>query len=323
MILSAIVPTLNEKSHISTLITDFIANSPLPCEIFILDAGSTDGTIDIVNKLTEDYPNVILIKNEKKTVSHAFNVAYERTKGSYICLLGAHASYDKNYFKVCCEYLSKDEADVVGGFLTQRGKSAFGNALSFVMSNKFGVGNTEFRTIREKSFVDSVAFAIYKRELFDVVGLLDENIVRNQDDELHYRINSYGFRILMIPEVTATYFVRDSPIGLWKQYYEYGYYKPYVLRKVKKSIRIRHIVPSFFVGYLFFVLIFIISKNIILYFLIMPLILYLLIVICLSLSKFSNVKDFFYRIIAFFIIHCSYGLGFINGLFFRVGSNKH
>jgi GT2 family glycosyltransferase len=175
------------------------------------------------------------------------------------------------------------------------------------MSSKFGVGGTEFRTEQKKMYVDSVAFAVYKREIFEQVGLLDEELVRNQDDELHYRINNNNFKILMVPEMECSYFVRDSLTKLFNQYYWYGYYKPLVFKKAKSGIRIRHIIPSLFVIYILLLpLGLIISKMFLL-----PLIFYVILFFLHSKNKKVQKILLF---LAFINIHISYGIGFLLGL---------
>jgi len=317
MILSAIVPTFNEEKYIFSVISDFLANAPTPSEIFIVDAESTDKTAQIVKEFSQNYSNVHFVVNRKRTVSFAFNTAFSLTSGKYICLLGAHAKYDKDYFSIGCKYLEDNEADVVGGFLVQEGQTDFGIAVAFAMANKIGVGNTKFRTERKKTYVDSVSFALYKREIFEKVGLLDENIIRNQDDELHYRLNRYGYRLLMVPEISATYQVRNTMRDLWRQYFDYGYYKPYVIIKNPNGMKISHLVPMLFVFYLLILPLLLSIYTSRSLFILAPLFMYFCLIVGVSLTRPIQPIFFFNRILAFVVLHTSYGLGFIGGLFFK------
>jgi glycosyltransferase involved in cell wall biosynthesis len=310
MNISAIVPTLNEARYIGGIIEVFLKNAPQPSEIFVVDGGSTDGTQQVVNDLKAKYSNVHWVSNPKRYVSPGFNACFPQTSGKYVCLLGAHARYDDAYFTTCFNALEAGEADVAGGFLLQEGQGAFGQALAFAMSSKAGVGNTEFRTIRKRMLVDSVAFAVYRRTIFETTGLLDESLVRNQDDELHYRINAHGFKILMIPDVTSTYQVRSTPQALWRQYFDYGYYKPLVIQKVKGSVRLRHLIPALFVLYLF-------SLPLAFFWWpwALPIAAYLVLIGAVSGKGVDSLKSFLNRILAFVTLHTSYGAGFIKGIF--------
>jgi GT2 family glycosyltransferase len=255
------------------------------------------------------YPTVRLIDNPDKTATHGFNTAYKHAKGKYIAFVGAHAEYDNDYFKQALSYLEKNECDAVGGPLNQAGKGNQGEAIALVMSSKFGVGNTEFRTMKQKMYVDSVAFAVYKREVFEKAGLMDTSLRVNQDDEFHYRLNKLGFRILMVPEMRAKYYVRNNLKSLFKQYFNYGLYKPLVFKKVGGNVRLRHLIPSLFFLYcLFLPLVFILPIVVI------PVILYFIIITLASFSFNTNITVKLLSIPVFPVLHISYGMGFLLGV---------
>jgi GT2 family glycosyltransferase len=250
-----------------------------------------------------------LVNNEQKFVSYGFNKAFPLSKGKYVTLMGAHAQYPTNFFNTGVSSLEKNECDSVGGPLLQVGKTETGKAIAYAMSTKFGVGGTEFRTETKKMYVDSVAFAIYKREIFEKVGLLDEELIRNQDDEFHYRINAAGYRILMVPEMACVYYVRNTISGLFKQYFQYGLYKPRVFKKVRKGFRLRHMIPSLFVLYTW-------SLPLI-YLLPMWVVFLAIYIIFLFYYSFKNKLPFLQKLISLLVfptLHIAYGLGFLLGL---------
>lgn len=310
MQLSIICPTYNEINYIEKVCLSLVANDGIEKEILFADGGSTDGTKEKILELQSIYPNVYLIDNPLNSATHGFNTAFQYAKGKYIAFVGAHAEYEADYFKIALKYLEANECDAVGGPLIQKGKGLQGQAIACVMSSKFGVGNTEFRTMKERMYVDSVAFAVYNREVFQKAGLMDTSLRVNQDDEFHYRLNKLGFRILMVPEMKATYYVRDNLKSLFKQYFNYGLFKPLVFKKVGGNIRLRHLVPSFFVLYLLSLLF--------AYFfplLLLPLLIYILLITMVSFSFQKDVSVKIRAIPVFPILHTSYGLGFILGLF--------
>ena len=171
------------------------------------------------------------------------------------------------------------------------------------------MGGTEFRTSEKKQYVQSVAFAVYKKEVFEKAGLLDEQLIRNQDDEFHYRLNAMGFRILMVPELRCIYFVRDSITKLFSQYLQYGYYKPIVLKKVKTGLRIRHLIPAIFVLYIITLPL---TVLITLWFL--PLAVYTIGDIFFSFRNLNRVRVKIISLLVFPVLHISYGLGFLAGI---------
>lgn len=307
--ISIICPVLNEAAYVDTLVKKFLHSDGIEKEVFFLEAGSSDNTKAKLLELQKQHSNIHIVDNPQKYVSFGFNKAFPLTNGKYIAFLGAHADYPETFFSNAVKYLDSGECDVVGGPLKQAGKTDTGSAIAYCMSNKFGVGGTEFRTSTQKQYVQSVAFAVYKKEVFEKAGLLDEELLRNQDDELHYRLNEHGFRILMVPEMQCTYYVRGSIKGLFSQYFQYGNFKPLVLKKVSSGIRLRHLIPACFVAYFMSLPI----AAICLWWL-TPLVLYLLGDFVFS---FFNRLPFSQKLKAFIIfpsLHISYGSGFILGL---------
>ena len=114
-----------------------------------------------------------------------------------------------------------------------RGRLSHRPRVAVGMSHPLGVGNSYFRIgAAADRWVDTVPFGCYRREVFDRIGLFDEELVRNQDDELNLRLIKHGGRILLSPRIVCKYYARDSLAKLWRMYYQYGYFKPLVVRKL-------------------------------------------------------------------------------------------
>lgn len=309
MELTVIIPTLNEAGHIEELVNSIERLDDVFKEIIIADGGSEDGTQEKVFQLSQSNPRLHLVNNPDRYVSQGFNRAFQTATGKYISLVGAHAIYPPNYFSTCMKAITNGECDVAGGFLIQRGKTDMGKAISYAMSSKFGVGDTAFRTQNKRMYVDSVAFAVYDRKIFNVVGLLDEELARNQDDEFHYRLNRAGFRILMLPELEVVYYVRDSLKKLISQYYQYGYYKPLVFKKVSTGVRLRHLIPSLFVLYLFSL-----PLALLWVWWLIPVLLYTCLAAFFSMRTYAPFYIRLRMLSVFPSLHIAYGLGFLIGL---------
>lgn len=309
MKLSVIVPTLNEAKYINNLVNSIEKIDETEKEILIVDGGSIDGTRETVTTLISSHPNLKLIDNPAKYVSHGFNKAFKELNGEYIALVGAHATYPRNYFKECIRAIEEGTCEASGGFLLHKGKTDKGAAIARAMSSKFGVGDTDFRTNPNAMYVESVAFAVYHKKVFEKVGLFDESLIRNQDDEFHYRLNEAGYRILMLPNLQIEYFVRESFKKLFTQYFNYGLYKPLVFKKVRSGMRLRHLIPSLFIFYLISLPLTLI--NIIW---LVPLLIYSIFAIYFGWKGSGAWKDKIWTPIVFPILHIAYGWGFLKGL---------
>ena len=89
---------------------------------------------------------------------------------------------------------------------------------------------------------------IFREVAFDRIGVFDEDLVRNQDDELNARLLKQGGRIMLIPEVVSHYYARGSLGQVARMFYQYGYFKPLAAWKVGQIMTLRQVVPALFVG---------------------------------------------------------------------------
>ena len=95
--------------------------------------------------------------------------------------------------------------------------------------------------------MDTVHYGCWLRSTLLEIGLFDEELIRNQDDELNYRIRSRGGRLCQSPDIRSWYFPRSSLASLFSQYFQYGYWKVRVIQKHARSVALRHLVPVLFV----------------------------------------------------------------------------
>lgn len=243
------------------------------------------------------------------------NVGIKYSKKDIIIIFGAHAYADKDFIKNNVKALENPEVGCSGGPIKTISENETGKAIACAMSSPFGVGNALFRFAQKEMFVDTVAFGAYRREILDSIGYFDEELVRNQDDELNYRVIKAGHKILLSPKIKSVYYSRGSLSKLWKQYYQYGFWKVRVMQKHGKTASIRHLVPMAFVlTNLLGIILGLFFKPILCLWGI-EVIMYLL---CDFISSFKvskgNVGLMKYMPLIFPILHISYGLGFIAGL---------
>ena len=110
------------------------------------------------------------------------------------------------------------------------------------------MGGARSHQTNYEGYVDTVIYGCWKKSVFDRVGLFDEELVRNQDDEHNLRLVRVGGRIYQSPRIRSWYHVRGSLTALFRQYMQYGYWKVLVIRKHQMPASFRHVVPGAFVG---------------------------------------------------------------------------
>lgn len=319
--ISIIIPIRNEAQSIEKIIQSILSQTiDKDFEIIVADGNSSDGTREIIKNLQINNPNIILFDNPEKIVSTGFNRALTASKGNIIIRVDGHCEIAPNYLQKCLECLEKINADCVGGATEHVAPGLVGKSITIAQSSFFGVGGVSFRkNIGKGQYVDTLAFGAYRREVFDQIGGYDEELVRNQDDEFNFRLIQNGRKIWLDPSIKSKYYPRNSFIKLFKQYFQYGFYKIRVIQKRRGIASYRHVVPGLFVLTLLFGLsIFLFTgNNIPILSLCLPYLSFNLFATILVLIKTPfNIISVMMLPITFFILHISYGLGFLMGFIY-------
>lgn len=317
---SVIVPIRNEEKYIDKCIQSILKQDySLNClEVIFVDGLSKDRTREIIKNYIQEYPSIIkLLENPHKTVPYAMNIGIENSIGKYIVRLDAHSDYTYDYISKCIRTLEETGADNVGGLAITKGQGFLGEAFSRVLSSKFGVGNSGFRTNASSGYVDTVPFGAFKKSAFLKYGLYDERLTRNQDYELNYRIRKNGGKVFLNSNIKLTYYCRNTLSGILKQSYDNGKWNVITSRLCPGSMSLRHFIPLFF-------LLSIIILPILTFFvpnfgwlLMAELALYFLLDLVFSLKISSSAIQILMLIILFPMFHISYGLGSLIGLIIK------
>lgn len=310
--ISIVCPVYNEEKYIDGLMSFLLFVDQVEKEIFLIDGGSTDKTVEKIKHFAEKHESIFLLHNPDQYVPYALNLAIPKCTGDVIVRLDAHCEYDEDYFLKILEVFERTGADIVGGPTRTAFHTITQQAVGYAISTPFGVGNSRVHQLDFEGETDSVTFGAWRKDLFTDTGLFDTRLKRNQDDEFHYRAKSLGKKIYQSPEIKLYYYPRSGLSSLFRQYLQYGYYKPLVLKKIKSEIKLRHLVPSLFVIYL-------LASPVLLW--VHPVTGIFLVLYLLALLFFSFRNDLSFRgklicMAAYPIIHVAYGLGFIKGLIY-------
>jgi len=246
---SILIPVRNAARHIGRCL-DAVFQQDYPADltqVIIADGDSTDGTPEIIKERIRNVANAQLLHNERRIVPTAMNLMTLRATGDVIVRIDGHCEVPPDYVSRCVRHLAEDGVDGVGGSITTIGHTPLSGTIALAMSSPFGVGNSAFRTQLEKSLLaDTVPFPAYTSSIVDKAGPYDEELVRDQDDEYNYRIREMGGKLLLSGDINTRYYSRTSLPKLWKQYFEYGFYKVRVLQKHPKQMGRRQFVPPLF-----------------------------------------------------------------------------
>ena len=250
-LVSVIIACRNEVEFICKCLDSIIESTyPQHClEIIVVDGMSIDGTRDLVQGYTDRYRQIVMIDNPQQTTPVAFNKGIAASRGEVIVRLDAHAEYPDTYIEKGVICLDSRGVDVVGGpIVTLPGADTFvAHAISILLSTKFGVGNSPFRTGQAERFVKTVPFGVYRRSAIERVGGFDERLTRNQDNDLNARIANSGGRLLITPDLSAYYRSRPTLWGLAQYGFRTGYWNVASMGLGGSGMRPYHFVPLCFV----------------------------------------------------------------------------
>jgi glycosyltransferase involved in cell wall biosynthesis len=249
-LVTIIMPIRNEADFIERAIKSVLDNDypAEETEILVIDGMSDDGTREIVASLSKEDNRIRMLDNPKRIAPAAMNIGLKAARGDFFIRVDGHVEIPADFIAKSIRCLHEHPpAWVAGGYIKTVADSFAGKAIAAAMRSPIGVGNSRFRLGDYEGWVDTLAFGTHHKWVVDRIGYFDEELVRNQDDEFNLRIILAGGKIWMSKSIQSTYFSRGSLRKLWKQYFQYGFWRIRTLQKHKRPASFRQIVPLLFV----------------------------------------------------------------------------
>lgn len=246
-----IMPIRNEADFIERAIRSVLDNDypPRKMEVIVADGMSDDGTREVVQQIADIDTRVILIENRGRIVSAGLNEGLQVCKGDIFIRIDGHAVVPRDFVRKSVEcLLEHPDAWVAGGYWKTMSRGYVGEVIAAATQSPVGVGNAKHRLGNFDGWVDTVPYGAHHKWILDKVGYFDEELVRNQDDEFNLRIILAGGKIWMSSLIHSTYYARSSLKKLWRQYFQYGFWRIRTLQKHGKPATFRQVVPVLFVS---------------------------------------------------------------------------
>lgn len=250
---SIIIPCRNEEMFINRCLDSIFAQDypKDKMEVIIIDGASTDKTREIIELKKKEYNFVKLFDNYQKITPISLNVGIKNARGEIVIRIDAHAYYEASYISKCVKYLNEYKADNVGGvWKTVPANNTFiAKAIAFALSSSFGSGNAYYRTgeAEKSKIVDTVPFGCYRKEIFKKIGFFNENLVRSQDWEFNLRLKKAGGKIVLIPDISITYYPKFTLKDFLIHNFRDGFWIIYPYKFVNIPFNSRHYIPMFFI----------------------------------------------------------------------------
>lgn len=325
-LVSVVVPCRNERRYIGPCLDSILATTypKHRLEIFVVDGQSDDGTTEVVEAYVRRGEPIRLVSNPRRIVPTALNLGISLSAGDVVLRMDAHNEYPVDYIPSLVSWLERTGADNVGGaWVTRPGaETPMARAIAVALSHPFGVGNAAYRFgTATPVAVDTVPFGCFRRDVFQRVGLFDEELIRNQDDEFNARLIRAGGTILLVPGVVSYYHARTTLSQLARMNYQYGSFKPLAARKVGRVMTLRQLAPAMLVLSVLGGVLLAAWPPIGPRLAALPLAGYLLATVyaSMSLTRRHGVRCAALLLAIFPVLHFSYGFGFLRGLFRVLG----
>ena len=313
-VISVVIPMRNEAGWIQKCLGSILAQDyPRErFEVIVVDGESDDASLSILASYGDQ---IRVLTNPKRIVPTAMNIGIRAARGEIVTRVDAHTVLDPTYLREGVDALRRSGADNVGGPMISVGGGKQGDAIAAAMASRFGIG-AYFHFGTEDAEVDTVYMGMYPRQVFERIGLFDEELVRNQDDELNYRLRKAGGRVFMTPRMRSSYQNRQSIKTLARQFFQYGEWKVRVLQKHPMQMSWRHFVPPLFVATLAALSLLSLFAPAPRWLLVLILGAYLAAIV-FATTRTARGRDVELSLrvaLAFVAMHVSWGLGFLMGL---------
>ncbi len=256
IVFSLILVVRNERECLVNLLHDLMQQDfpPKQTEIILVDSASTDGTDRVMKDFADHHSEskITILQNPDRILASGWNLAIKAASGRFVLRLDAHTRVPRDFLARNLEALHKGE-DIVGGRIVYAQPHGIWELiLCTAASSRFGAGCAAFRQSGAARYVDTLAFAAYSRRVFAKVGLFNEALPRNQDNEMHCRIRKAGFKFYYDPNIVSYYLSRRTLRQLLRQMYSNGFWVFPTMAIQPGSLSLRHLVPFLFIVGLIF-----------------------------------------------------------------------
>jgi len=250
MKISFIIVALNAGGCLNLLLDDLRAQTlpPEQVELLLVDSDSADNTLEVMHAFAASAPfDVKVLHNPKRWLASGINVALREATGDAVIRLDAHARIPADFLTRNVEALEAGEDIVGGSVLSAEPKTAWERVMRALDTSRFCGGAAPFRNSGSARDVDTLAYALYRREVYDRVGKYDERLRRTEDNDMHYRMRKAGYRFRFSPTICSYHAARATLRGQLRQKWGNGYWIGRTMYIQPRCFAPRHLIPALFV----------------------------------------------------------------------------
>ncbi|MGS0560855.1 glycosyltransferase family 2 protein [Microbacterium aurugineum] len=241
---SFVMPVLNERAYLEHAVESVLAQDvDVPTELVLALGPSTDGTTELAQRLAETDERIRLVGNPAAHIPVGLNAAIRASRYATIVRVDAHSELSPGYAARALATLERTASANVGGVMHAEGRTPFQKSVARLYNSPVGLGGGAYHGSSQEGEAESAYLGVMRREVLDEVGLFDETIRRGEDWELNLRIRQAGHRVWFDPDLSVTYWPRESWTRLARQFRATGAWRGELVRRFGRRNGLRYFAP--------------------------------------------------------------------------------
>ncbi len=322
---SFVMPVLNERDYLEHAVQSVLAQElDAPVELVLALGPSTDGTTAVARRLAEEDARIRLVDNPAAHIPVGLNAAIRASRHPVIIRVDAHSELAPGYAEHALATLERTGAANVGGVMHAEGRSPFQRAVARLYNSPVGLGGGAYHGGAHEGEAESAYLGVMRRDVLDEVGLFDETIRRGEDWELNLRIRNAGHRVWFDPQLSVTYWPRESWTRLARQFRATGAWRGELVRRFGRRNSLRYFAPpalvvlvaaALVVGVLQIARVLTGPASLLASLVYVPVAAYALLVAAVALAPGGgSIRQRAWTLIVLPTMHLAWGVGFLGGL---------
>ncbi|WP_307364636.1 glycosyltransferase family 2 protein [Microbacterium murale] len=320
------MPVLNERAYLEHAVAS-VLEQPLdgPAELILALGPSTDGTTELAQSLAANDDRIRVVDNPDAHIPVGLNAAIRASRYATIVRVDAHSELSPGYARRALATLRRTGAANVGGVMRADGRTPFQKSVARAYNSPIGLGGGAYHGTAHEGEAESAYLGVMRRAVLDEVGLFDESIRRGEDWELNLRIRQAGHKVWLDPQLSVTYWPRESWWRLARQFRATGAWRGELVRRFGRSNGLRFFAPPALVLNVALALIVAILQltgvlagvaSVVASVVYLPLVAYVLLVITMALRPGGDrtARERIWTLAVLPTMHLAWGAGFLVGV---------